>query len=235
MPTSESINSSVLVLFILCVILLLFYYTKEGYQGRGKELQYRGLNMQGFEQGRGLNMQGFEQGRGLNMQGFEQGKGLYMEGYQGRGLHGINPRMQGYINKPVLDGKTPYKNDGLREIESSNEYFGMSCTSNKENCVSDKWKVDSSIQMNANQRKVEGMSDGDENQWSMDHNNIGLTIDSTLNEMQSQDLSAKLKCGDTCPSVSGMNRKWTDTALDEIGMGLGGFEMYGATDAKINN
>jgi hypothetical protein len=212
MPTSESVNSSVLVLFVLCVMLLLFYYTKESF--KGKELQRRGLHMQGFEQGRGLNMQGFE---------------------QGKGLYGINPQMQGYINKPVLDGKTPYKNDGLREIESSNEYFGMSCTSNKENCVSDKWKVDSSVQMNANQRKVEGMGDGDENQWSMDHNNIGLTIDSTLNEMQSQDLNAKLKCNDVCPSLSGMNRKWTDTALDEIGMGLGGFEMYGATDAKINN
>ena len=182
MPTDNGVNNLVFVLFILCIILLLFHYTKSEY--------------------------------------FSSKRGLHMEGY---------------INKPVLDGKTPYKNDGLREIESSNEYFGMSCTSNKENCVSNKWKTDSSIQMNANQRKIEGMGDGDENQWSMDHNNIGLTIDSTLNEMQSQDLNAKLKCNDVCPSLSGMNRKWTDTALDEIGMGLGGFEMYGATDAKINN
>jgi hypothetical protein len=201
MPT-EFKDVFVFTLFILCVMLLLFYYNQEYFTGK---------NRQGFHQGRNLTFrQGFHQGRNLTFR-------------------------QGYINKPVLDGKTPQKNDGLREIEASNEYFGMSCASNKENCVSNKWNSDSSIQMNANQRKIEGMGDGDENQWSMDHNNIGLTIDSTLNELQSQDLDAKLKCGDSCPSVSGMNRKWTDTALDEIGSGLGGFEMYGATDAKINN
>jgi len=165
---------------------------------------------------------GFQQGRNLTFrQGFDQGRNLTFR--------------QGFLQKPVLDGRSNNANNGLREIESSNQYFGMSCTSNKENCVSDKWKTDPSIQMNANQRKMEGMSDGDETQWSMDHNNMGLTIDSTLNEMQSQDLNLKLKCNDACPSVSGMNRKWTDTALDEIGSGLGGFEMYGATDAKINN
>ena len=210
MPTDIK-DLFVFTLFILCIILLLFYYNKEFF------LNYR----QRFEQGKGLKFEGFEQGRNLIFkQGFEQGKGL---------------KFEGFLQEPVLDGRTKKADNGLREVESSNNYFGMSCTSNKENCVSNKWKTDSSIQMNANQRKLEGMSDGDENQWSMDHNNIGLTIDSTLNEMQSQDLDAKLKCGDSCASVSGMNKKWTDTALDEIGSGLGGFEMYGATDAKINN
>ena len=216
MADNES-RTKILIAVLLCECVVLFLCW------RGAELNFR-MNSEGFEQGKGLNWsrQGFSQGKGLNWsrqgfgnrQGFEQGKGLKWA--------------DGFLQKPLLSERTPQQNRGLNDLEISNGMLGRSRDHRRERTVSSFWRAEAPIQLSANQAKTEGMADGDESQYTRDRDNMGSDIDSTLNELTTQDNLSRLTCNDACPSVSGMNRKWTDTAKDMATPLYGGYGAYNA-------
>ena len=213
-----------------------------------------GRDVDGFIQGSGIKwQQGFISRNGMKNRrdGMTQGSGLnwmrsgmrnQQEGLlQGRGINwsreGMKNRnsIEGIINKPLLSERTPRDNRGLNDLEMSAGMLGRSRNPRREKTVGGFWKSTASIQLPANLAKMEGMADGDESQYTRDRDNMGSDLDSTLNELTTQDKMGRLTCNDACPSVSGMNKKWTDTAQDLATPLYGGYGTYASTTAKINS
>jgi hypothetical protein len=150
------------------------------------------------------------------------------------GLSWNNSRTEGYILEPINSYESKRVNRGLNDLEMSANMTGRSKNCRAEKCVASKWGAQVPIQLDANLSRQEGMEDGDESQYTRDRNNMGSDIDSTLNELKTQDPKRRLTANDACPSVSGMNLTWTDRMTDDLNPLYGGYGAYAPTWAKIN-